>query len=62
MRDLVRYPIKLDEVLACLDKLATEIVEQNIADQRVGDMRPLLLQKAHQIVLRAGFAVSDVAP
>ena len=48
MRDLVRYPITKIEILECLESLANDILEE----ERVGDMRPLLLQVTMEIVKR----------
>ena len=59
MRNLRRYPITIHEIVECLEKLAEEINPPG-PDMAIGDMRPLLLKEAARIVLRTGFAVSDV--
>ena len=56
MRNLVEYPITIGEICQCLDRLSDEINKE----ERIGDMRPLLLQEASRIILRAGFATSGV--
>lgn len=48
MRDLVRYPITKIEILECLESLTNDILEEKC----IGDMRPLLLQVAMEIVKR----------
>lgn len=56
MRNLLQYPITLSEVVQCLDTLQAQLNNE----ENIGDMRPLLLEHASRIVLRAGFAISDV--
>ena len=48
MRDLLRYPITKLEVLNCLEDLLEEIQ----LEQGIGDMRPLLLQVAMEVIKR----------
>lgn len=50
MRNTVEYPITLDEVIACLREYQKEC-----NPEAMGDMRPLLLQRAIQIVEREKF-------
>lgn len=49
MRDLVKHPLTVDELLACL----RETSQQINAEQAVGDMRPLLLNVAAMIIISA---------
>ena len=46
MRNLAQYPVTTAEILECLRTLFEEIS----AEKRPGDMRPLLLRKAAEIV------------
>lgn len=49
MRNLVQYPITSDEIVACLRQLSTEISDID-GERLIGDMRPLLLQTAANVV------------
>lgn len=52
MRNLVEYPITTDEIVECLDTLIAGMLHlPNGEDVSFGDMRPLLLAKAKEIVL-----------
>ena len=42
MRNLAEYPIDDDEIIECLKALANELA----SEERIGDMRPLLLKEA----------------
>jgi hypothetical protein len=55
MRNLLVYPITIIEIEECLLRLSDEIN----AEERIGDMRPLLLREAAKIVVRADFVTSD---
>ncbi len=49
MRNLLEYPITKEEIAECLDKLAMDIgYEDGFA---CGDMRPLLLAAAKEVIL-----------
>jgi hypothetical protein len=56
MRNLKAYPITLDEIEQCLLCLAEELSK----DELVGDMRPLLLQKAAEIVGKCAVAAEAI--
>lgn len=56
VRNLKRYPITLIEIENCLNKLADDFA----AEQRMGDMRPLLLKAASKIVKRTGFVTFEL--
>lgn len=52
MRNLMEYPITTDEIVECLDTLIAGMLHlPNGEDVSFGDMRPLLLAKAKEIVL-----------
>jgi hypothetical protein len=56
MRNTVEYPITVDEIIRCLDGLITAHqydAERN--NNRVGDMTPLLLTKAKELILFGKF-------
>lgn len=46
MRNLAQYPISREEI----SRLLTSLAEEFAAEQRLGDMRPLLLREAARIV------------
>lgn len=52
MRNLTEHPITLHEIEKCLEQLADEIDRY----QSIGDMRPLLLKTAANIIRRVEFA------
>lgn len=52
MRNTEKYPITTQEIVSCLLELSDELANQR--PLRIGDMRPLLLQKAAEIVAQAG--------
>lgn len=56
MRDLRRHPVTLVEIRDCLMQLCEDISRE----QSPGDMRPLLLSMAADIMMRAGFTVHGV--
>lgn len=49
MRNLVQYPIEPEEVIECLTNRIDELTET----KSIGDMRPLLLQTAVEVVKKA---------
>jgi len=51
MRNTVEYPITKEEIIACLDEFAEQVDRAN--SHLCGDMRPLLLAKAKEIILNA---------
>ena len=55
MRNTVEYPITVDEIIRCLDGLIT--AHQYNAERKgsVGDMTPLLLTKAKELILFGKF-------
>ena len=48
MRNLKEFPIEKEEILACLTSLIEEMAYEKTG--LIGDMRPLLLAKAYEIV------------
>ena len=56
MRNLKRYPITPDEIETALLKEAKTMQ----AEERIGDMRPLLFRAAAKIVMRVGFVTYDL--
>lgn len=52
MRNLKEYPVTTDEIVTFLDILIKKMSYENTGC--VGDMRPLLLQKAKEIVVWHG--------
>jgi hypothetical protein len=50
MRNLIEFPITLNEVIECLERCKAEC-----NPDLIGDMRPVLLQRAIQIVKREKF-------
>lgn len=57
MRNLPQYPVTTAEIEECLRDLAAELS----AEGGIGDMRPILLTKAAQIISRLGFVTYDLA-
>ena len=55
-RDLIVYPVTLEEIRDCLLAAAAEAGFED----RMGDMRPHLLHIAARIVMRAGFVLADL--
>lgn len=53
MRNIVEHPITIKEIVDCLDEIAKDIRWQNEDQFVCGDMRPLLLAKAKEIILNA---------
>lgn len=53
MRDTERFPIVMREIVACLEEYRAAA----IAEERLGDMRPMLLEAA--ISLMMAFAAED---
>jgi hypothetical protein len=53
MRDTVRYPVTKDEILECLDNMLNDLSYTKTG--LVGDMRPLLISKAKDIILMGKF-------
>ena len=51
MRDLEKYPITTDEIIQCLQRLMDDVSYEKTG--LVGDMRPLLLANAIQIIMEA---------
>ncbi len=49
MRNLAQYPVTFDEIVDFLDKQSKELSEE----QRMGDMRPLLLKEAAKFMRTA---------
>lgn len=58
MRNLNKHPLTLKEVVNGLREMAAEIAKE----EAIGDIRPLILNTAANVVLRAGFAVHEVKP
>lgn len=56
MRNLTQYPITLKEITDCLDQCSADIND----DEIVGDMRPLLLRTASQILKRLQSVTHDI--
>ena len=56
MRNLRRYPITIQEIVEALQKQADDIA----AEERCGDMRPLLFHTAARIIQRAEFTTYDI--
>jgi hypothetical protein len=54
MRNLEQYPITAEEVLKCLNRLKDEAQERMVRDMVCGDMSPLLLAVAAQIITKYG--------
>ncbi len=52
MRNLARYPVTVDEIVARLEELATERADD--PEPRIGGMDALLLREAARIVKRNG--------
>ncbi len=50
MRNLNEYPITRQEIIECLAKLRDERDQENEESGRVGDMCPLLLQAAIEVI------------
>lgn len=46
MRNLEEHPITYEEIILCLERLSLDLSQE----ERIGDMRPLLLQKAAEII------------
>lgn len=55
MRNLKQYPITVKEITDCLITFHDEINKQ----EACGDMRPILLEAAINIITRAGFVMHD---
>ena len=56
MRNLKQYPLTLQEITKCLEDLAQRISDEGF----IGDIRPLCLRTAPQIVTRSAFATSEI--
>lgn len=56
MRNIAQYPITSQEIEDCLRRLAKE--NDPAITQRIGDMTPILLEAAANIVRRAGFVLN----
>jgi hypothetical protein len=56
MRNLKAYPITLDEIEQCLLCLADELSK----DESIGDMRPLLLRTAAEIIGKCTVAAEAI--
>lgn len=52
MRDTIRYPITKDEIVLCLESFLKQI--DHADTELVGDMRPILLLSAIDIVRKSG--------
>jgi hypothetical protein len=50
MRNIVKYPITESEIVECLERLSKEILDEGSC----GDIRPLCLKAAAEIVQAAG--------
>lgn len=48
MRNLEEYPITMDEIVKCL----IETAKAYEAEERIGDMKPILLTKAAEIIMK----------
>jgi hypothetical protein len=55
MRNLLEFPVTLDEVIEGLERLKADIMQEGAC----GDIRPLLLHRAIQIVKREKFFHGD---
>lgn len=56
MRNTVEFPITKEEIVECLDTLiANMLYLPNGEEVSFGDMRPLLLAKAKEIILTGKF-------
>lgn len=53
MRNTVEYPITKDEIVDCLREFITECVQGKTG--LIGDIRPILLQKAIDIIQTGTF-------
>lgn len=56
MRNLIEYPITMDEIVRCLLDTAKEFEKE----ERIGDMRPILFAKAAEIIMKVSKA-TDLA-
>lgn len=56
MRNLAKYPVAETEITGALERLACSIEDEG----GVGDMRPLLLRTAMQIVITAGNMLHEI--
>lgn len=53
MRNTLEYPITKEEIVECLDDvIASLLYGTSSSSSPIGDMRPLLLAKAKEIVLK----------
>ncbi len=60
MRNLLEYPITKQEIVDCLDDIIASLNYGNKnAESPIGDMRPLLLAKAKEIILREDSNAKD---
>lgn len=59
MRNLLEYPITLQEVIDLLERLETDAIKEGEEKLLCGDMRPLLLRKAIQVIERERFLHGD---
>lgn len=61
MRNLAQYPITAEEIVECVNRLKDEAQKRVEVDHICGDMTPLLLTVASQIVAKYGeeFLKSD---
>lgn len=55
MRNLIEFPITLDEVIDCLQQLKARELERTHTELSCGDMTPILLHRAIQILRREKF-------
>ncbi len=55
MRNIREYPITKDEIVECLKTMVADLKQLNEDQMACGDMRPLLLQKAIDIILTGKF-------
>lgn len=60
MRNLLEYPITAEEVVECLDNILKEVEYESKARTLFGDMRPLLLRTAIEVVREAGKPDADI--
>lgn len=60
MRNLRKHPIELHEIETCLNEIRLKIIEENTKEQRCGDMRPLLIDAASRIIVRAAFILDGI--
>lgn len=58
MRNILEFPVTLTEVIECLQRLEQEALKTD----RIGDMTPVLLHRARQIVERERFYHDDSNP